>query len=302
MKIPLGAAVLFFFGLPIGSQAQTTIANLDEDPITAPNQANTNLRHWGYAVGPGVGCSGLCNPQGSEMQVGTYSVDGRAIQLDLLSSNNCGNGGCYGDLDFSDKIYLNDATASNAKTFTLDLYATGDNSWNTNSQATEFTIEQDVPSTAANGSGLTDRYIYSLQCNRKGDTVHPGPDGGPPTGGIWNIWDGTLRNGQGDWVAALTTSGSTVPCQAFQPGHFIHYYFHFIRIPSNRQIQFTDFTMVDDQGHSTYYPFDITKTTRGIQVPQANWATGLFTALQLDGDSFQTPYSVWADQWKVAYQ
>jgi hypothetical protein len=156
----------------------------------------------------------------------------------------------------------------------------------------EFTIEQDVPSTQTGGSGEWDRYIYSWQCNYKGDAV-------------WNVWDGlktynpSTNTYSPGWVPAVTPSGTTVACPAYTAGSFIHYYFHFLRLPNTHEIEFLDFTSVDSSGNSTYHQFD---QTEPIQVPNANWGTGLFTAIQLDGDSAQTPYSVWADEWKVAYQ
>ena len=268
--------------LPIGAYAQTTIANLDDDPITNPNQTNSNLRQWGYSIGTSVGCAGDCTPSGSASHTNYYSIDGSALQLNLANPEHCASS-CYGDLDFSDKIYRNNASASQANSFTLELYATGDSLTNARSQAIEFTIEQDVPSTQTSGSW--DRYIYSWQCNYKGNKA-------------WNVWNGAGNGGKGAWVPAVTTSGVTVPCAPYTAGNFVHYYFHFLRLPSTRQVQFTDFTTVDNAGNSTYHQFN---QVEGIQTPQANWGTGLFTALQLDGDSAQEPYSVWADQWKVAY-
>lgn len=282
--------------IAIGAHAQTTLSNIDQDAITDPNQTSTNLRMWGYSTGSGVGCGSLCTPSGSLSHTSYYSVNGQSLQLNLANPSDCTTN-CYGDLDFSDRLYQNNATASNATDFTLDLYVTMDSLGNANSQALEFTIEQDVPSTET--SGDWDRYIYSWQCNYKGSTTAPGANGGLPTGGIWNVWDGAANSGQGGWVAAVTTSGSTVPCGTYTAGQFVHYYFHFLRLPSTRQIQFTDFTMVNSAGTSTYYQFD---QVEGIQNPQPDWQTGLFTALQLDGDYSQSPYSVWADEWKVAYQ
>ena len=278
--------LLGFFALaaamPVGAYAQTTVPNLDADSITSPNQTNSNLRQWGYSTGTAVGCQGDCTPSGSASHTNYYSVDGSSLQINLANPEHC-TSNCYGDLDFSNKIYLNNAAASNANNFTLDLYVTGDSVTNARSQAIEFTIEQDVPSSKTSGSW--DRYIYSWQCDYKNK-------------GIWNVWNGAGNGGAGAWVPAVTTSGSTVVCAPYTAGSFVHYYFHFLRLPNTRQIQFTDFTTVDNAGHSTYHQFNQVQT---IQDPQPNWSTGLFTALQLDGDYAQEPYSVWADLWTVAY-
>ena len=271
------------------AHAQTTFSNLDADPITNPNQTSSNLRQWGYSIGSGVGCASDCTPSGSMSHTNYYSVDGSSIQMNLANPEHCITQ-CFGDLDFSNKLYQNNTAASSANNFTLDVYVTGDSLTNTRSQALEFTIEQDVPSTQQGGTGQWDRYIYSWQCNYKGN-------------GFWNLWDGTGSDGTGKpgsgaWVPAVTTSGATVPCAPYTAGNFIHYYFHFLRLPATHQVQFTDFTTVDNAGHSSYHQFN---QVRGIQNPQGNWGTGVFTAIQLDGDSAQEPYSLWADQWTVAY-
>lgn len=281
--------------MPVYGRSQTTLTNLDQDGLTGPNQTNTNLRLWGYSTGKGVGYANNCSPTGSENYTNNYAVDGEALQLNLAAASNCPSN-CYGDLDFSDRLYQNDATASASNNFTLDLYATTDSVGNARSQALEFTIEQDVPSAT---QAAWDRYIYSWQCDYKGSTTTPGLNNTHPTGGIWNLWNGAANNGQGGWEAAQTTSGTYVPCAPYAVGKFVHYCFHFVRLPESRQIQFTDFTAVDSSGNAVYHEFN---QVRGIQAAQLNWQTGLFTALQLDGDSAQEPYSVWADQWKVAYK
>ena len=287
MRLALGVLTLSV-ALAAVANAQTTISNLDDDAITNPNQTNSNLRSWGSSTGSLVGCDGACEVSGSMSHNTTYYyVDGQSLQMNLNNPSGCSIN-CYGDVDFSDKIYQNNSTASSANTFTLDMYVAMDSTGNASSQALEFTIEQDVPSTQTVGDW--DRYIYSWQCNYKGN-------------GTWNLWDGAANNGAGGWAQARTTSGATVPCAKFpatgSPGAFTHFYFHFKRLPSTRSVEFLDFTQVNSDGTSSYHQFNQIK---GIQAPQTNWGTGLFTALQLDGDYAQNQYSVWADKWIVAYQ
>lgn len=277
--------------------AQVTIVNINRDPITSPNSTSTNLRAWGSSTGPLVGCGTNCSVSGSMSHTSYYTVSGVSLQMNLNNPSACATSNCYGDVDFSDKLYMNDATASNANNFTLDVQVTTDSVGNAASQALEFTIEQDVPSTLTGGDW--DRYIYSWQCNYKGAVQRPYKLGSGTQGGVWNYWDGTARNGAGDWEEALTIAGATVPCGIYTPGQFLHYYFHFTRVASSRSVKFVDFSIVDSNNKSVYYPFNI---TAGIQNPEPRWATGVFTAIQLDGDAYQDQYSVWADNWKVAYQ
>ena len=266
------------------AHAQTSILNLDDDPISSPNDPNNDGTHkWAYSTGGGVGCGSLCNPTGSLVHTSYYNVDGQSLQFNLAKNSGCTGGGCYGDLDFANHIYR-DGTANNATSFTLDMQATGDSITNSSAQAIEFTIEQDLP----NGSGA-DRYIYSWQCLFNDPSPH------------WRLWNGAYLNSNGSygrWEDAITTGGSKVPCTPFTAGSFNHYYFHFKRLAATKQIQFTDFTIVIN-GTSYYYPFN---EVRGIQPTVSGWGQGLFTAIQLDGNSTQSPYSVWADKWTVAYQ
>lgn len=271
-----------------GARAQTTIPNLDDDPITYPNQTSSNLRSWGSSTGVRVGCGSACQVSGSMSHTSYYQVDGQSLQLNLNNPSACPSN-CYGDVDFSNKIFQDNATASSANNFTLDLYATMDAVGNAKSQGLEFTIEQDVPSTTTSGSW--DRYIYSWQCDYK--NTH-----------TWNVWNGAYVNASGvsqpRWEPAITTSGATVPCDAFESGgKFTHFYFHFLRLPGTRSVEFLDFTAVKSDNSSTYHQFN---QIRGIQPPEPNWGTGLFTAVQLDGDYFQDQYSVWVDNLKVAFQ
>jgi hypothetical protein len=289
------SSLLAVAALTAVASAQTTVSNLNQDPITYPNSTITNVRSWGSSTGALVGCGSNCSVSGSMSHTSYYTLSGDSLQLNINNPSGC-DSQCYGDVDFSDKLYSNNSTASSANNFTLDVYVTTDSVGNAASQALEFTIEQDVPSTRTSGA-YWDRYIYSWQCNYKGAVQTPYVSGAQ--GGVWNYWDGTARNGAGDWHQAVTTSGATVPCQPYTPGSFVHYYFHFTRNLSTHQIQFVDFTTVNAAGTSTYHQFN---QTAGIQSPQANWSTGLFTAIQLDGDANQDQYSVWADNWTVAFQ
>lgn len=282
----------------VGVHAQTSILNLDDDPITSPNNYNTNVRSWGYLVGTNAGCNseGWCYAGGNMSHTSYYSVDGSSLQMNLLNEN-CPSSvadnpdeGCYSNADFTDHIYQGSAcTACNATQFTLDLYGDMNSVGNAASQAVEFTIEQDIPS--ARISGDTDRYIYSWQCRYKGTGA-----------GYWYYWDESAYEGGGNgWVEAQDTNGDYVPCQPYTAGTFTHYYFHFQRLTgSTPGVEFLDFTEVNSSG-TTYYQFDKTANL-GSPIAQQDWADGLFTAIQLDGDNAQDPYSVWADKWTVAYQ
>lgn len=277
--------ILTMLVLTPNAQSQTSILNLDDDPITYPNNDQTNLRMWGFSVGPGVGCDALtgCHATGSMSDTAYYSTDGSSLQMNLnrITGDSC-TSECYSDIFFFDRIYQNDSTASNANSFTLDMYATMDSVGNSSSQGLEYTIEQDVPSDRQ--SGMWDRYIYSWQCDFKNT-------------GLWRLWDGAQNSGNGAWVSAVTTSGQNVPCVGFTPaGSFAHFYFHFQRLPNSHQIEYLDFTIVGTG--TSYFQFN---QVAGIESP-VNWQTGLVTALQLDGDYYLDLYSAWADQWTVAYQ
>jgi hypothetical protein len=102
----------------LGAYGQTTLSNLDDQPITNPNQTATNVGSWGYSIGSGVGCASDCTPSGSMSHTSYYSVDGSSLQLNLANPEDCAMS-CYGDLDFPTRIYQN-------SNFTLDLYVTMD--------------------------------------------------------------------------------------------------------------------------------------------------------------------------------
>jgi len=152
--------------------AQTTIANIDDQSITSPNNPNGNFSEWAW----------LGFPAGQDGDISyntSVTVDGQSIQLERDSSTG------YGDVFFFDRV-VQGAGANAAKSFTLDLYATMDSRGLSHSQALEFEIEQDVET--GPGSGQWFRYIYSLQCRYKGVDA-----------GFWYVWDGSMNNGAGGW-------------------------------------------------------------------------------------------------------
>lgn len=278
------------------AHTQTTLANLDDDHITSPNNFNNNLRKWAWNAGPhkGIGCGSGCYASGNLSHTNYYSVDGQSLQMNLIDDG-CPNAGCYSNVDFTDRLYLDNNTASGATLLTLDLYATTDQVGIDGSQALEFTIEQDVSSPTP---GYTDSYVFTFQCDLKGT-------------GMWRIWCGICNT----WEYAYdTNTGQTIPClpsTQFTPGQFNHYYFHFQRVNTSacaKCTKYLDFTIVYPNGTQEYHQLGCNTShtmcnSFGVHSYQSTqWEPGLITALQMDGDTYENQYSTWADKWLVAYQ
>ncbi len=253
-------------------RGQTTLQNLDDDPITYPNDYNTNYRSWASTINNAVGCGPKgCTSSAGMSHTGYLSVDGSSLEHDLGNANGCLTN-CYGDALFFNRLY-HDSTANDATKLTLDMYATMDSVGNSASQALEYTIEQDVQTSP----GSWTPFVYSWQCDYQL--------------GVWRYWDGALRSGMGDWN---TVQGKTWPCVTFQPGGtFAHFYFHFQR-PDLTHMYYADFTV-----NTTYRPIRVTVSA---PLPLSNYSDGLSTEIQLDGNYYQSPYSAWTDKWIVSYQ
>ncbi len=253
-------------------RGQTTIHHLDDDPITYPNNNKTNYRSWASIINDSVGCGrNGCTASAAMSHTGYLSVDGTSLEHDLGNSNGCPNS-CYGDALFFNRVY-HDSTANNATKLTLDMYVTMNSVGNSASQALEYTIEQDVQTS----TGKWTPFVYSWQCDF--------------SSGVWRYWDGALRSGMGDWN---TVQGKTWPCVAFQPdGTFAHFYFHFQR-PDLKHMYYADFTV-----NTTYTPIGVTVSA---PLPVSKYSDGLTTEIQLDGNSYQSPYSAWTDKWTVSLQ
>jgi hypothetical protein len=204
-SLPLLVCVLFFF---VGSpqlKAQTTIPNIDDDPVSAwlwcnscaSNNGNTN------AVG-GV----------AKVTQSGYTVDGQSVRFDLIK--NCTSPCGYGNVFFYNVLTHNISETA----VTIDMYAMMDSAGNANSQAVEFTVEHDICKVNCGLSNEEDfRYIFSLQC----DFV----------GGQWNVWDGAAYSTGGNgWQPAGHA------CVRFQAMSFNHFIFHFTR--QNQNVTYVD--------------------------------------------------------------
>lgn len=259
-------------------RGQTTIQNLDDDPITYPNNNNTNYRSWASIINSAVGCHGTCTSTAAMSHTNYLQIDGSSLEMDLGDNGCPSQGGCYGDALFFNRVY-HDSTANNATKLTLDLYTTMNSVGDSASEALEYTIEQDVQTSA--GSGKWTPFVYSWQC--KYSTSSPGA--------IWRLWNGALRSGAGDWYQV---PGKTWNCVPFQPaGTFAHFVFDFQR-PDSTHMYYTDFKV-----NTTVIPVAYTVSA---PLPVANYSDGLTTEMQLDGNTYQAPYSAWADKWSVVYQ
>src|SRR5262249_2387480 len=112
-----------------------------------------------------------------------YTVDGQSVRFDLIK--NCSGSCGYGNVFF----YNNVAQNVTENSVTIDMYAMMDSVGNANSQAVEFTVEDNVCKINCGQSNEEDfRYIYSLQCDFNG--------------GFWRVWNGSGGNptGSGEWV------------------------------------------------------------------------------------------------------
>jgi hypothetical protein len=248
-------------------KAQTTIANIDDDPITSPNDTYNDNRAWAWQVDAGVGgCVGGCHATAALSHNFTVTADGESMRIDLNKSDGC-TSNCYTDSWNGERIYHNVGTANGATTFKLDLLLALDSRGISHSQAIEFNMEQDFP----DSTGGWSLYKYSWQCDYK----HTGK---------WTVWDG----GTGAWVP--TSAACVVP---FKANSFDHYVFNAKRL-SNGTYEYTDFYV-----NSTHVV--INYITHGHE-EKSSWEENLFTWIQLDSDSLADSYTAWVDELKVTYQ
>lgn len=247
--------------------AQTTISNIDDDPITNPNDTYNDNRAWAWQVDAGIGgCVGGCHATASLAHNFTVTTDGESMQINLTKSDGC-TSNCYTDSWNGERIYHNVGTANGATLFTLDLFLALDSRGISHSQAVEFNMEQDFP----DSTGGWSLYKYSWQCDYKGTKK-------------WRVWDG----GTGAWVA--TSASCVVP---FNANSFDHYVFNAKRL-SNGTYEYTDFYV-----NTTHVV--INYVTHGHE-EKSNWEENLFTWIQLDSDSLADSYTAWVDKMKVTYQ
>ena len=117
-------------------------------------------------------------------------------------------------------------------------------------------LEFDVNQTFGNR-----RWVYGTECNFKGT-------------GRWDVWDSPSNM----WHP------TSVPCTAFPSNTWIHLVWQFERIGD--QVHYISVS-VNDQT----FPVD------AYYQSQPNWTIeGIDVAFQMDGDSTQTPYTVWLDK------
>lgn len=250
-------------------QAQTTITNIDDDPITSPNDTYNDNGAWAWEEDPGIGgcVNGVCHATAALSHVSDVTTDGQAMRLDLNKINDGCSSNCWTDAWYGERIYHNVSTANGATSFTLDLYLALDSRGISNSQAVEFNVEQDFQ----NGTGGWSIYKYSWQCDYKGTQQ-------------WRVWDG----GTGQWIA--TGAGCVPP---FNPNGYDHYVFHATRL-SDGTYYYSDFWVNGTQVVVNYQ-------THGHH-QEATWEDNLFTWIQLDSDGAAHSYTAWVDQLNVTYQ
>ena len=198
-----------------------------------------------------------------------YQISGKSIRFDLI--DNCGDP-CtgYGNVFFYN-VLTHDISECKV---TIDMYAMMNSVGNANSQAVEFTVEHDICKSNCGLSNEEDfRYIFSLQCDFEG--------------GVWNVWDGAAYSTGGN---GWQSTGHA--CVNFQAMSFNHFIFDFTRQDQN-------VTYVDMWINGVQYTIN---KQYGIQYDTPNYNQQFLASMQLDGDSTQGAYSVWADEWNVTYQ
>jgi hypothetical protein len=260
------------------SHAQTTIANIDDLPISPSNDSNAEGQ-WIWLTGPDIGgCDVGCQAEGGIAQPADVTIDGQSIRFDVNNLNNGCTSDCWTDVLFFNRVDTTGNT-DGATSFTLDTYATLNDTGNNVSQALEYTVEQDVcTQNCGTGSDIWTRFIYSMQCDYRGS-------------GNWRVWDGNLNGGGGGWTDAY--SSTPAPCVQFQPpSEYAHFVFHFTR-PDLGHMRYVDFS-VDNTHIDLQYLAGVQTTT--------NWQDQLVAEWQLDGDMLADSYSAWADQWTITYQ
>ena len=230
-----------------------------------------------YAPSKWLWCNGCASNNHNTNAVGGvatvtksgYTVDGQSIRFDLIK--NCTSPCGYGNVFFYTPLTYNVSESS----VTIDMYVMMDSVGKANSQALEFTVEHDICKIYCGQNNEEDfRYIFSLQCDF--------------TGGQWNVWDGAgySQNPSLGWQPAGHA------CVRFQPMSFNHFVFHFTR--QNQNVTYVDMWI-----NNVQYPIN---KQYGIQYDTPNSHQQMVASMQLDGNSTQGAYSVWADKWNVTYQ
>jgi hypothetical protein len=261
----ISKAVLFVALVSFGALASAnTIRNIDQQPITNPNDPNNNLQSWAWV---NDSCLDGCHVSGSIAPNQSVSRDGQSIRFNLNKVDDGCTANCYSNVYNFDRVIFGGG-ANNANSISLDLYAALDRRGLTASQALEFNVEQDVQA----GVNLWSRYIYGVQCDYKGT-------------GLWRLWDGGIDGGS--WVA--TGLNCQVPRRA---NKLAHYTFNFTRLDG--EIVYESFSINGIE-------YDLDYTTHGIQTAE-DFHDQLVAAIQLDGDFAADPYSVIADRIKLTYK
>jgi hypothetical protein len=252
-------------GAAASADSIVTIDNIDDQPITNPNDSLNNIQSWGWVLDS---CVTGCHVTSTITHNTNLSVDGQSIQFDLNKSDTC-TANCYTDTFNFNRIVFGSA-ANNANFLTMNVATAMDARGLTGSQALEFNLEQDVQI----GTNLWARFIYGVQCDFKGGS------------GAWRVWDGGLAGGP-NWVA------TTIPCvPPASANSFNQYVFNFTRLNGN-QIEYTDFFI-----NGTDIVLDY--VTHGIQTV-TDFHDQLVAAIQLDGDFQADPYTVFADRFSIDY-
>ena len=259
------AYVGLFALIVFGVARADSITNIDDQPITKPNDPNNNVQSWAWVNDSCFG--GVCYAKSKISHDSGVSVDGQSVEFTFQKNHVPCTVNCYTDTYNFDRVIFGSG-ADSANSLSLNLYAALDSRGLLDSQALEFNVEQDVQI----APNLWDRFIYGVQFDYKGT-------------GLWRVWDGGL--GSGTWVATST------PCNS--PGSadtFAHYVFDFSRVGPD-QIEYTDFSI-----NGTDITLDY--LTHGVQTA-TNWHDQLVGAIQLDGDSRADSYSAFVDGFTIDY-
>jgi hypothetical protein len=243
-----------------------SITNIDDQPITRPNDPNNNVDSWAWV---NDSCfMGVCYAKSKISHDSGVSLDGQSVEFTFKKDQPCSIN-CYTDTYNFDRVIYGSA-ADSATSLSLDLSVALNKRGLTNSQALEYNLEQDVQI----GTNLWARFIYGVQCDYKGT-------------GLWRVWDGGLNSGSGGWAATSTPCNPPTSADVFS-----NYAFNFTRI-SDTQIEYTDFSI-----NGTDIVLDY--LTHGVQTA-TNWHDQLVGAVQLDGDSRAQSYSAFVDGFTINY-
>lgn len=264
---PVLLCTLLLFGVAASADS-VSIANIDDQPITRPNDPNNNVQSWAWV--PDSCFNDVCYAKSKISHDTGVSLDGQSLELTFQKLRNqpC-SVNCYTDTYNFDRVIYGSA-ADSATSLSLDLSVALNKRGLTDSQALEYNLEQDVQI----GSNLWARFIYGVQCDYKGT-------------GLWRVWDGGLNSGSGGWAATSTPCNPPTSADVFT-----NYAFNFTRI-SDTQIEYNDFSI-----NGTDIVLDY--LTSGVQTA-TNWHDQLVGAVQLDGDSRAQSYSAFIDGMTIDY-